>query len=309
MKNITLMAFAKGEESKTAGVIEKYIGVASVNVLGVCPNKAELEAAFGTTLENEPSYIGTSESNGKQVQYARVDILMRTDSEDSVECVTRMPLFVRKAYRYNRDNTKVQVIDKYGRTSWVTEEQMKTHAIPVDRKGNPLQISADYRPCYVGEEALTNFFKAFLNIPNCMTYKDGTWVMADNLDVCEARFDNIENLFKGDFTELVNAWKYQQNNKVKVLMGVRTNSDGRQYQDFYTGMFLKNGVSSYDRLEAAVKQTQSAGGYSSSTFLVNDCITTLAEYNPESTNLDESKSQGSDPFGDPNTNPFFQGNN
>lgn len=61
------------------------------------------------------------------------------------------------------------MIDKYGRATWVTPEQLKGHVIPLDKNGNPLQIDADYRPAYEGEENLTNFIKAYLNIPNPMS--------------------------------------------------------------------------------------------------------------------------------------------
>lgn len=305
------MAFSKGEESREASNAKRYIGVASVNVIGICPNKAELEGIFNTQLEQEPAYTGTADSNGKQVEFARVDVVLKTvpENNNGVEATSRMALFVRKAYRFNRDNTKVQVIDKYGRTAWVTQDELKTHAIPVYKNGLAANLDADYRPCYQGEEELTEFFKAFLNIPNCMSYKDKKWVMADNLDVCEARFDNLDKLFKGDFSEIKAAWENQKNNKVKVLYGIRTAQDGRQFQNFYTRMFLKNGQSQYERLEADVKATQEAGGMSTSTFLVNDSICPLQEYNVDSTPLNESASQGDNPFGNPQDNPFFQQNN
>jgi hypothetical protein len=167
-----------------------------------------------------------------------------------------MSLFVRKAYRMNRDNTKVQVIDKYGRTAWVTKEELQKHEIPTYSNGNKAQLDADYRPVYQGEEDLVNFLKAFLNIPNPMVYKNKQWVPAENLDECCARLDNMDKLFEGKFNEVIDAWKLQANNKVKVLFGVRTNPEGKQYQTHYTRMFLRNGAANYDRLEADVKATQ-----------------------------------------------------
>ena len=59
---------------------------------------------------------------------------------------------------------------------------------------------------YVGEADLTDFIKAYLNIPNPMNYnrETRTWTnksLEEQAD-CEARLDKIENYFKGDFKEL-----------------------------------------------------------------------------------------------------------
>ena len=49
--NKVFMAFASGKESSEEGSIKRYIGIGSSFVVGVCPNKKELEALYGTTLE------------------------------------------------------------------------------------------------------------------------------------------------------------------------------------------------------------------------------------------------------------------
>lgn len=303
-KNFTFMAFSAGQESKDAAVISRYIGVGSVNVIAINPNKAQLNDIFGIELDEEPIYTGTQDQDGKKVEFARLDVVLQTVPElnDGIETKSRMSLFVRNQYRFNRDQTKVQVIDKYGRTAWVTNEELKTHAIPVYSNGQPANIDADYRPCFVGEEDLTNFFKAFLNIPSPMVYKNKKWVPADNLDLCQARFDSIPAMFKGDFSEFVGAWKMQQNNKVKVLFGIRTTDEGKQYQTFYTKMFLRNSASNYDRLEQDVKSTKEAGGMPTSEFQ----IVPLQEYVVNSTPLENSQPAAADPFGNPAENPFFK---
>ena len=304
MKNITLMAFATGQVSKEPGVVSRYIGVGSVQVVAINPNKKELEELFGTEIENEPVYIGTQEQDGKSIRFARLDLVLKTvpENNNGIETVNRMSMFIRDQYRYNRDQTKIQVIDKFGRTAWVTKEELQSHTIPTYSTGRKANLDADYRPVYQGEEDVTNFFKAFLNIPSPMVYKNKEWVMADNLDECVARFDNIAKTFAGDFKEFVEVWKLQQHNKVKVLYGIRTTSEGKQYQTFYTRMFLRNSQSNYDRLEDDVKATQESGALSTSEFRV----VPLQEYIVDSTPLEQSVPTGANPFGDPNDNPFFQ---
>ena len=277
------MAFSKGKET-TDVVIKRYIGVAPVKVLAVNPTKAEMEKIYGTDIENDPVYVGKVDINGQSYNNVRLDFIVATDEEKTgVSMTTKVAIFVREQYRYNRDMSKVQVIDKYGRTAWVTKEQAQNHEIPVYANGQPANIDKDYRPCYVGEEDLTNFIKAYLNIPNVMKYVNGTWVLVDNHQDCEARLDNIKDYFRGDFRELKDIMALQPNNKVKVLFGVRTNDEGRQYQAVYTNMFLKNGVTDYSKLDADLQERKAAGAYPTTEFKVCE----FKEYNVEATNFDK----------------------
>lgn len=277
------MAFSKGKET-TDVVIKRYIGVAPVKVLAVNPTKAEMEKIYDTDIENDPVYVGKVDINGQSYNNVRLDFVVQTEEEKTgIALTSKVAIFVRDQYRYNRDMSKVQVIDKYGRTAWVTKEQAQNHEIPVYANGQPANIDKDYRPCYVGEEDLTNFIKAYLNIPNVMKYVNGTWVLVDNPQDCEARLDNIKDYFRGDFRELKDIMALQPNNKVKVLFGVRTNDEGRQYQAVYTNMFLKNGVTDYSKLDADLQERKAAGAYPTTEFKVCE----FKEYNVEATNFGE----------------------
>lgn len=277
------MAFSKGKET-TDVVIKRYIGVAPVKVLAVNPTKAEMEKIYDTNIENDPVYVGKVDINGQSYNNVRLDFVVQTEEEKTgIALTSKVAIFVREQYRYNRDMSKVQVIDKYGRTAWVTKEQAQNHEIPVYANGQPANIDKDYRPCYVGEEDLTNFIKAYLNIPNVMKYVNGTWVLVDNPQDCEARLDNIKDYFRGDFREIKDIMALQPNNKVKVLFGVRTNDEGRQYQAVYTNMFLKNGVTDYSKLDADLQERKAAGAYPTTEFKVCE----FKEYNVEATNFGE----------------------
>lgn len=293
--NFVFMAFAKGAESKEGNVVKRYIGVAPVFVLAVNPNKAELEKLYNTQLENDPEYLSEIEvgEDKHKVQNVRLDFIVKTDAErcSDIEFTTKVAFFIRKEYRYNRDQTKVQVIDKYGRTAWVTIEQAKAHEIPVYKNG-PANIDKDYRPAYHGEEELTKFIKAYLNIPNVMKYVNNTWVMVDNPEDCEARLEHIEDYFKGDFKELRDVIALQPNNKVKVLFGVRTTDDNKQYQAVYNQMFLRNITTDYSKLDADLQERKAAGAYPTIEFTVGE----LKEYNVEATDLSNSGTSSDMPF-------------
>ena len=285
--NYTFMAFAKGKESVDV-VNKKYIGVAPVYVLAVNPNKEQLEKLYNTQLENEPEYLGEVEvgEDKHKVKNVRLDFVVKTvaDRCNGIELISKVTFFVRNELKYNKDKTKVQVIDKYSRTAWVTVEQAKAHEIPVYSNG-PANIDKDYRPVFVGEEELTSFIKTYLNIPDVMKYVNNTWIMVDKPEDCEARLDNIAKYFNGDFKELKDIISLQPNNKIKVLFGVRSTDKG-QYQTVYTNMFLKNSVTKYDKLKDNLQERKAAGAYSTTEFEVVD----LKEYTVEATNFEENNS-------------------
>lgn len=268
------MAFGKGNESTEGIQITRYTGVASVLVKGVNPTKEELEKFYGRDIENAPEYIGVAEVNGEQVPQVRLDFLVEADPDkyknaegQSIGLKSRVTLFLRKAHRVSSAG-KMQIIDKYGRTAWATPQEIEAKQIPVYSNGKPANIDADYRLAYNGEEDLIKFLIAYLNIPSCQRYVNGKWVMNDvtKLPDSEAMLDHIDDYFKGDVKELKNILSYQPNNKVKVLFGVRTAEDGRQYQTVYTRMFLKNNVTDYSRLDKEVQETKASGALSTSEF-------------------------------------------
>ena len=278
--NFSFMAFSTGKATSEGGEIKRYVGVAPVKVLAVNPDKATLEKLYNTTLESAPEYLSVQ----SDVQTARIDLIVKTDADkaEGIDLTTKVVYFIRNEYRFNKDKTKVQVIDKYGRTAWVTKAQLDTHEIPMYTNG-PANLDKDYRPCYVGEEDFTNFIKAYLNIPNVQKYENGKWVMVDNPAECEARLDNIKKIFSGDFSELKEIMSYQPENKVKVLFGVRTTDDGKQYQAAYTQMILRNGVTDYSRLDKDLQERKAAGAYSTTEFVVGP----LKEYSVTPTKVED----------------------
>lgn len=295
--NKVFMAFAKGQESKEAGSIKKYVGVGSVFVTNVNPSKAELEALYGVTLEKDPEYVSTATiqipGGEKQVPQVRLDFIVKTDPEknNGIDTTTKASFFLRKEYRFNKDQSKVQIIDIYGRTAWVTKEELKNKSIPQYSNG-PANIDPDYRPCYIGEEELTNFIKDYLNIPNPQNYVDGKWVNKpkEEMDNAQARLDKVEQFFTGDVKELKTILSFQPKNKVKCAFYIKVTSDNREYQSIYTQKFLRNGVREYSRLKKDVEDRQAAGALVDAIFSFEE----LKEYTIEPTNFNSTVTD--DPF-------------
>ena len=293
--NRLFMAFSAGKESTEGGEFKRYIGVAPVRVLAVNPTKSEQEKLYNTTLDKDPEYVGNVNVNGKDVQNVRISFVVRTDEEKcGIDMTTNVTFFLQNAPRMGAQSGKYQIIDKYGRTAWATEEDIKAKQIPVYSNGKPANIDADYRQAYVGEEELTNFIKNYLNIPNVQKYVDGEWKLVDNPSECEARLDKIADYFKGNFAELKSIISLQPNNKIKVMFGVRTSEDGKEYQAVYTRMTLKNGVSDYSRLDKDLQEAKQNGAYSTTEF----SVCPIKEYKIEATPVDDLPTA-------PAANPWF----
>lgn len=297
------MAFSKGSE--IVEVSRKlYIGIGNAFVIGVNPNKAETEKLFGNAPDEEPEYVGDSEvtvaGTKKTVKQARVTFVIKTDAStcDGIELVTRIPFFLNNTIRYNGTGTKVQIIDKYGRTAWATVEEAKEHKIPVYNNGNLANIDSDYRPAYVGEEDLTNFIKTYLNIPRVEKWVDGRVVgLIDNPSDAEARLDHINEYFKGNFAEIKDIASYQVNNRVKCMFGVRSTGEGAQYQTVYTKMFCRPYVTNYSKFDKDLMERKNAGSFSTTEFSIEP----IHEYKIEATNFNTPEN---DPLNNTIPNPW-----
>lgn len=269
------MAVSKGQKTVDAVSRVLYEGMGAVKVLGVNMSKAELEKIYGREIEEEPKYLGESTvrvkgadgtEEEKKYPNVRVTFIVETDPEkcNGIDTITNHTFFLQKRYRQNNAGDKFQVIDKYGRTAWATRAEIEAHTTELTKNdGTKYQanIDKDYRPAFVGEEALTLFIKNYLNIANVMSYVNGQWVPNPKVDAadCEVRLDSIEKYFKGDFKELKEIANYQPDNLVWIMFGVRTTDENRQYQTTYTDMCYKAAVTDFSKLDAEIQNRKNSG--------------------------------------------------
>lgn len=290
------MAVAKGQISTEAAEIKRYIGIAPCYIVGVNPTKAQIKELMGFEPKEEPVYTGVQEIDGKQINFARITFLIRTDAEKcDIDTTQMMTFFIRNQYRKGSQSGKYQVIDEFGRTAWATEDVIKAKGKIYYKDGAmEANITQNYRPLFVGEEELTNFIKAYLNIPNAMDYINGTWIMktGDALKDCECRLDEISNYFKGNFKEIKDAIALQPNNKVKVLFGIRTTDDGKEYQDIYTRTVLRNNSTNITALQKEIEDSKNSGGLSNRQYEFCE----LKEYVVTPTDFSNNAPTNDDPF-------------
>lgn len=288
----SFLAIGKTKESTEGSDFKRYIGLGSSYVLAVNPTKAKLDELLGYETQSEPEYTG-SDDNGR---FARVTFVVRTDPKvsDGIEITNRVTFTLRPTPAYNRDQTKVQVIDDYGNTSWTSVDDAKAGKKLLSSAGNPLKIADKYRMACVGEPDLVAFLKTYLNVGDAFTYKNGVYSLRPDASDCVFGLEHIKDYFNGDFSELQEALKLQPNNKVKLLYGVRTTEEGRQYQTIATrnGFVLHNSASpsAITKLEKDLFNAKQAGMFATTEFRIQP----LQEYTVEPTNLEQSQPESSD---------------
>ncbi len=277
-----------GESSE--GNFKLYSGVGSSFVKAVNPSKKVLDEIMGYESANEPEYTKDTDE-GKE---AYVNIIVATDPEkcNGIDLKTRLSILFRNTPAYNKDKTKVQVIDDYGNHTWANVDDAKNGKKLLSSDGKELKIDTKYRMACTGECDLVDFLKAYLCVPDAFNYVNGAWVKKDDAKDALFGLEHIKDYFKGDFSEIQEAIALQPTNKVKLLYGVRTNDEGKQFQAVASRgeLILRNSASSkaLARLEKDLASAKASGAYANVDFRVQE----LAEYAVKATNLEKPVSEG-----------------
>lgn len=234
--------------------VKKYIGVASVNVLAINPNNEKLRKYGWSIAEDadEPSYVTThTDEKGKVTKSARVRFLVQIqDLEDKP--VISLDFWCRPEIMSSTEKkndageitkpAKWKIIDSYGRTAWGTKDECKAHKIPVYSSGQEANISTPYKPCHPGEEELVQFLFKYLNITPLQVFDrtKGVWLPSKNPG--RLTIDDWGNICDGHIKELAEYIALQPDNRVKVILGVRTTDDNKTYQTFLNTAYIGNGA-------------------------------------------------------------------
>lgn len=299
MKNsYSFLVIGNTQKSTEGTSFKRYVGVGSSFVLDVNPNKKKTEELLGYELANDPEYVVDTD-NGKE---ARITFIVRTDpsTNNDINITNRLLFTLRNNPAYNRDHTKVQVIDDYGNTSWGNIEDVKAGKKLISPNGKELMLDTKYRMAFDGEASLVTFLKTYLGIKQAFKYVNETWVKNDDADTCKFKLENIKDYFKGNVTEIKEAIALQPNNKVKLCYSVRTTDEGKQYQTILThsDFILPNyaGSKAYEKVERAFNNAKDRGSYATTEFKVQP----LTEYVVTPTNLDNvaATNNTEDVFGD-----------
>ena len=121
-------------------------------------------------------------------------------------------IFLKDEYVKTNDGTKFQSMDKYGRSAFLTNAEIKAKKSPYDWFDG-----ASLRGAKKGESNLYDFLSALCNPKKGQEFK----------------LESIEKLIAGDLSELKQALKAAANNYIKCLVGVK---DGK-YMIVYSYKF------------------------------------------------------------------------
>lgn len=177
------------------GGIKLYSGLSNFNVVAVNPTMEQLHA-MDIKVKTEPNYF--LELNGED--YFKVVFWIKNN-----DLTTRLEILMQNKARVSQ-NGKNQWINKIGQSTWA--------------EGEPTMDwwkSEGQAHCFVGQETLINFIKAWANVAS-----------GD-----EVTLDTINKIVTGDVTELRSLVSGLKDNQVRLLIGVK---DGK-YQSVYTKCF------------------------------------------------------------------------
>ena len=247
------MAFTQAQTTaataNSSKAFNKYVGVANMKIIAINPSGKQLSELFGGKQMQDQVYTKSSISpEGKKITTTTVSIWLRNDE---LNITTNVRFLISDTGSWNKDKTKFQVIDDYGRTAWVTAEEFSLKKKPISSNGKEIKISTPYRVCYKGEENLQKFIRAFLGIKDVMQYKNGG--MKEILDdTTKGILDTVkEKIALGDIDEIKKSIALQpQESEIKVMLGVKITEEGKEYQ-----------VVSPDVFDFAYSKAQKTGSY------------------------------------------------
>ena len=291
----SFLAIGKTQESTEAQEFKKYIGLAGSYVLAVNPDKKKLEEIYGHEIQNDPEYILEDEERGKGF---KVEFIVKTDpaTNNGIEIISRATFRLFPTPNYNRDKSKVRIIDNYGNSTWMATEDAKAGKVALDKSGNPARIDTKYRIAFVGEADLLDFLRKYLFNKDSFRMVNGIWTKQADAEDVHIWFDDPKKLLSGNISEVQEALNMQPNNKIKLLYGV-SSRDGKTYQNVCAAydMMLRNnsGANALPSLERNLVSAKQSGMYST----VDYQICELKEWDVKPTNLDKpADNTGDMPF-------------
>lgn len=224
------MAFNSNDSDKPVfKEIKLYTGLCNMKVTAINPSKAELEA-MGYKPQNDPVYL-TKEDDVKKL---RLDFHLSAQVPDGSTIMTKVAFFLEDRYRVNKDGTKSEWINDFGRTAWSADGDVENPPT-----GLTWFESETARRCHVGEADLHSFLVNWLNIG------------PDD----EAKMDNFLALFSGNYSELRGLLASNKDNEVRLLLTVR---DGK-YQSVYNRYFDRASNKRTNYWDAHIKNQASSG--------------------------------------------------
>lgn len=239
----------------------KYTGVLPYRVIAVNPNHEQLKHILNNDNVTEPKYVNI-EMGGKF--YNRLTFYLKsqecTDDEGNEVPAQIIPLTFNLANRDEEASSsgKYKILNNHNQSMYSTSVETLVAATGA-KTGKRYFSENGARIAKVGEIELCNFIIKYLNI-------DVTWsVDKDKSNFVDFRpiFDKVVTLSPEGLQYLRNMFETAAGKAggVKILTGIRTTPEGKEYYSLFTKQFLniEQSFSAYKRLgeEALVKDGDS----------------------------------------------------
>jgi hypothetical protein len=283
--------FGSSQDIKEGPVVKYYTGVENFKVVAINPSKAELEAIYGREINFEPEYLGTTEvedGDGKrEVPQYRIDLYLANE-DNSI--TTKAQFYIADTHHASQTG-KYKVINSFGRTTWLTKEDIQSRTLPSNMQWyNPTGLKIAKR----GEEHLIDFLVNLLNLP----------FKIDELEDESDAYASIDNnawakIFQGDVS-LIKGILDNTNNKIGLLLGVKTKADGKLVQTVFNRKSLRQYTKSstrankYQYLTKDLEESKAAGAFGNVEFGADDYE--IREFEVGSTKISSENSNQTDVF-------------
>jgi len=216
-----MSAFGKGEEIKEGSAVKLYTGVENFRVVAVNPSKEEMEKMYDRELNFTPEYVGTTkvtDSDGeREVNQIRLDFFLANE-DNSI--TTKVQFYVADTH-HRSTSGKYKCINSFGRDIWLEKDAVQTKTLP----DNLSWYNADgVKVAKRGETEMISFLVNLLNLPFNLD-------KVSDVSEAYARIDKAEwaKIIGGDVTLLRNIVA-GTNNKIGILLGVKTTGEGKLRQ-------------------------------------------------------------------------------
>lgn len=253
---------------------EIYLGKALYVVVAVNPNKEELKAINQYVPEEEPSYTGKREIDGKEYDLANVTVYLQ--NVNNSEIIDRVTYSIVNNVQVSGTG-KLACINKYGSDAWLEESHVNAKTVPENMQW---YVNEGVKPALRGEKELVRFIRSLRNF-KVINAKSSNEDKANFVSVFEA--DDLNKMFKGDFKGIKSVLLSSSDSKVGFLLGARTVDEDKTYQDIYKEYplrrYMVDNEKSNEYLIKEVRDTQDNGRYPNTYFDLNDLK--LKKYNKE----------------------------
>ena len=244
-----------------------YTGVENFKIVAVNPTKEELEKMYDREIKFTPEYVATTKvtdgDGEREVAQIRFDLFLANE-DNSI--TTKLQFYIADTY-HKSSKGSFKVINSFGKSTWLPKEDI-TSGEPIARM--PWYNIDGIKLAKRGEVELISSIVNALNLPMNLD-------KVEHVESAYARIDKAEwvKIFKGDVS-LVRDILIKTNNKIGVLLGVKTKGDGKLVQATFNKTTLRQFTLSSTRKDKFkwilkdLKDAKAAGSFGNIDFGADD---------------------------------------